>query len=399
VIPTKSRVLSAVTERSDQLVDVSQQIHARPELCFEERFAHDLLTRILEESGFQVERHAAGLETAFVARLGDTGPEVGVLCEFDGLPEIGHACGHNIIAASGLGAALAAAEFANELGGRVVVIGSPAEEGGGGKILMAQAGIFDRLTAAMMIHPADRDLTQMDAVAIDRLSVEYQGAAAHAAAAPHRGRNALDAAVLGYVNIAALRQSLATAERVHGIITNGGSRPNIIPASAAAEWHVRTPRRESLSPLVERVHRCLKAGSDAAGCTMSTARIGLTYDDMIHNPSLLRAFIENAALAGRSHEVPGDGSAIIGSTDMGNISYLVPAIHPMVQAAPEGTPLHSVDFSRSAASEMGDAAVLHGATSLAMTIIDVWERAELREAVAADFTRVNPVSPAIPTTE
>lgn len=382
---TKARVQSAVTERSNLLIDVSQQIHAKPELCFEERFAHDLLTGILADAGFEVDRHVAGLDTAFVATFGSDGPAIGVICEFDALPEVGHGCGHNIIAASGLGAALAASDLASEVGGRVVVIGAPAEEGGGGKIFMADAGLFEGLSAAMMVHPADRDLTRMDVVAIERMAVEYEGVAAHAAAAPQLGRNALDAAVLGYMNVAALRQHLAPAERVHGIITNGGARPNIVPAHTAAEWYVRTPRRSALPGLVGRVHSCLQAGADASGCAMSSEPIGPGYDDMIHNPSLLHAFVDNAALAGRSHAVPTDESTIVGSTDMGNISYLVPAIHPMVQAAPEGTPLHSLDFSRSAASEMGNAAVLHSATALALTIVDMWEHPDLRDSVSADF--------------
>lgn len=380
----KSRVRQAVSERADVLVDVSHQIHAKPELGFEEYFAHELLTGVLETAGFQVQRTVANLDTAFVASYGE-GPAVAVICEFDALPGIGHGCGHNIIAASGLGAALAAADVAATAGGRVVVVGSPAEEGGGGKVLMARAGVFDGLEAALMVHPADHDLTRMDVVAIERLAVEYQGKAAHAAAAPHQGRNALDAAVLGYVNVAALRQHLAASERIHGIITDGGHRPNIIPAHAAAEWYVRTPRSHTLAPLVERVHACLHAGAMAAGCDMHTDRIGQTYDDMIHNLPIVAAYVENAAELGRAVVEPTRSIAVVGSTDMGNVSYLVPAIHPMIQAAPEGTPLHSVDFARSAGGEMGDAAVLDGAAALAMTIVDLWSDAGLRQSAADAF--------------
>lgn len=378
----KTRVREAVSEHADRLVDVSHQIHARPELGFEEHFAHGLLTGVLEDAGFAVERGIAGLDTAFVATFG-RGPAVGVICEFDALPEIGHGCGHNVIAAAGLGAALAAAEVAADAGGRVVVIGSPAEEGGGGKVLMARSGVFDGLEAAMMVHPADRDLTRMDVVAIERIAVEYHGMASHAAAAPHKGRNALDAAVLGYVNVAALRQHLAASERIHGIITDGGARPNIIPAHAAAEWYVRTPSRHTLGPLVDRVHSCLRAGSDAAGCEIHTGRIGQTYDDMIHSLPVVAAYVVNAAELGRVVVDPNRSTAVVGSTDMGNVSYLVPSIHPMIKAAPEGTPLHSLDFTRSAGGELGDAAVLDGAAALAMTAVDVWANGELREAAAA----------------
>ena len=380
----KTQVRDAVTARADQLLDVSHQIHERPELGFQEHFAHGLLTDALEAAGFTVTRHAAGLDTAFVATYG-SGPAVGVICEFDALPEIGHGCGHNIIASLGLGAALAAADVADQAGGRVVVIGSPAEEGGGGKVLMAKHGVFDGLEAALMVHPADRDLTRMDVVAIERMAVEYEGAAAHAAAAPHKGRNALDAAVLGYVNIAALRQHLSPSERVHGIITNGGTRPNVIPAKAEAQWYVRTPRRATLDSLVGRVHACLEAGSHAAGCTMSISPIGQTYNDMIHSTAVVAAFVENAALLGREVAAPTPATQVLGSTDMGNVSYLLPSIHPMIKAAPEGTPLHSLDFARAAISDLGDQAVLDGAAALAMTVVDVWQDAELRKAAREEF--------------
>ena len=203
----------------DVLVDLSRQIHARPELGYEEHFAHDLLTRVLEDEGLSVTRSARGIDTAFEARAGSDGPTVAVLCEYDALPAIGHACGHNVIAAAGLGAGLAAAALADELGGRVVVIGTPAEEGGGGKLRLIDAGAFAGVDAALMVHPADADLLAMDVIAVHEVVVSYTGEAAHAAAYPHRGRNALDAAVLGYVNVAALRQHIAPGERIHGIIS------------------------------------------------------------------------------------------------------------------------------------------------------------------------------------
>lgn len=380
----KAQARNAALARADQLVEVSHKIHARPELGFEEHFAHDLLTGVLEAAGFNVTRHAADLPTAFLATFGE-GPAVGVICEYDALPEIGHGCGHNLIAAAGLGAALAAADVARMAGGKVVVIGTPAEEGGGGKVLMAKHGVFDGLEAALMVHPADRDLTRMDVVAIERMAVAYEGAAAHAAAAPHKGRNALDAAVLGYVNVAALRQHLAPSERVHGIITNGGARPNVIPSSASAEWYVRTPVRATLATLVNRVHTCLEAGSHAAGCSMSVSPIGQTYHDMVHSLPVVASYVENAASIGRTVAVPSAGTRVIGSTDMGNVSYLLPSIHPMIQAAPEGTPLHSLEFARSAGSEMGDQAAIDGAMALAMTVIDIWQDAELRRSARLEY--------------
>ena len=218
----KERLAAEVDKRADILIDASHQIHAHPELCYEEHFAHDLLTGLLEAEKIDVERHAFDLDTAFIARAGTDGPTIAVLCEYDALPGIGHACGHNIIGTAGLGAGIAAAALADELGGRVVILGTPAEEGGGGKVLMADRGAFEGVDAAMMVHPAGSDLPRMDVIAIGQLWVEYHGKAAHAAAFPQKGRNALDAAVLGYMNVAALRQHIKPQERIHGIFTVQG---------------------------------------------------------------------------------------------------------------------------------------------------------------------------------
>ncbi|MEY2403596.1 MAG: hypothetical protein QOD38_1147, partial [Acidimicrobiaceae bacterium] len=227
----KERLAAEVDKRADVLIDASHQIHAHPELCYEEHFAHDLLTGLLEAEHIDVERHAFDLDTAFIGRAGSgDGPTIAVLCEYDALPGIGHACGHNIIGTAGLGAGVAAAALADELGGRVVILGTPAEEGGGGKELLAQRGAFDGVDAAMMVHPAGSDLVLMNVIAIHQMKVRYHGEAAHAAAFPHKGRNALDAAVLGYMNVAALRQHIKPNERIHGIFTHGGDKPNIVPS-------------------------------------------------------------------------------------------------------------------------------------------------------------------------
>src|SRR5688500_686509 len=195
----RQRLAAEVDRRAEVLVDVSHQIHAHPELNYQEHFAHDLLTDVLAGEGLEVTRRAGGVDTAFLATKGSGGPTIAVLCEYDALPGIGHACGHNVIAAAGLGAGLAAAALADELGGRVVVMGTPAEEGGGGKVKLIDAGAFEGVDAALMVHPADADLTAMDVIAVQQVKVTYRGEAAHAAAFPHRGRNALDALVLGYV--------------------------------------------------------------------------------------------------------------------------------------------------------------------------------------------------------
>lgn len=381
----KTRLVAEVDRRADLLIDASHRIHAQPELGFHEVFAHGLLTDLLEADGLVPERGAYGLPTAFAARAGEAGPTIAVMCEYDALPGIGHACGHNIIATAGLGAGLAAARLATELGGRVVILGTPAEEGGGGKVLMMDRGALDGVDAAMMIHPAGADLRAMNAIAIQQILVEYHGAAAHAAAAPHKGRNALDAAVIGYTNVAALRQHIRPVERIHGVITDGGDKPNIVPAHAAAHWYVRAADLRTLESLKERVLRCLQAGADAAGCEMTYAWQDPVYADMRDNEPLIDLYAENVATFGRAPMVPADGAAVVGSTDMGNVSYSVPSMHPMIAVAPAHVAIHTPEFASYAGSPSGDQAVLDGAKAMAMTIADLWLRPDALDHVREAF--------------
>jgi amidohydrolase len=382
----KAQVCAEVDRLAEVLVDVSRQLHARPELGFQEHFAHQLLADTIAAQGVAVERSAFGVETAFRAAVGSEGRTIGVLCEYDALPEIGHACGHNVIAAAGLGAGLAAASVAEAAGGRVVIYGTPAEEGGGGKIEMARHGAFTELDAAMMVHPADADLTRIDAIAVQQLHVQYHGKAAHAAAAPHEGRNALDAAVLGYQAVAALRQHILPTERLHGVFTRGGDKPNIVPAETAMHWYIRSPTIATLQPLKARVLACLESGAAATGCTMTHDWEPLAYADMRDNAALLAAYSANAATLGRVVEDPDtSGRRVVGSTDMGNVSHLVPAIHPMIQVAPPGVPIHTVDFARYAGGPGGDRAVVDGAKLMAMTVVDAWCDTQVLGDAAAQF--------------
>ncbi len=382
----KQAVCDRVDALAPALVEASRAIHAHPELNYEERFAHQLLTDLLEANGVAPVRSAYGIETAFDAAVGTTGPTIAVLCEYDALPGLGHACGHNIIATAGLGAGLAAAAVAEQAGGRLRIMGTPAEEGGGGKVKMARAGAFDGIDAAMMVHPADADLIRMDCIAIQELEVEYHGRAAHAAAAPWEGLNALDAAVLGYMNVATLRQHIRPNERIHGIFTKAGDKPNIVPSEAAMDWYIRSGTIASLQPLKDRVFTSLQSAATACGCTMDHAWVGETYADMIDNQAMVRSYVENAARVGRTVQDPAAiGRRVVGSTDMGNVSYLVPSIHPMIKVAPDGVPIHSVDFAAFAASDDGDRAVIDGAKAMAMTVVDLWTNAELLVEVRAQF--------------
>ena len=368
----KQQVASEVDARAARLLSVSHQIHETPELCFEEHTAHDLVCSVLEDEGLEVERSAFGLDTAFVARAGRTGPHVAVICEYDALPEIGHACGHNVIAAAGLGAGLAAASLAEDLGGRVSIVGTPAEEGGGGKCYLLERGAFDGVRAAMMVHPANHELTKMTAIAVEQLEVTYTGQSAHASASPHKGRNALDGAVLGYMNVAALRQHIRPDERIHGIFTRAGDKPNIVPHDAAAEWYVRSPQLDSLAEIRERVVSCLEAGATAAGVDIECRSKAPIYADMINNQVMLDFYAANAAATGRVLSEPRSSFAVVGSTDMGNVSHALPSIHPMIKIAPDHVAIHTPEFAHYAKSQSGDQAVLDGAKTMAMTVADLW---------------------------
>ena len=381
----KELLASEVDARAARLLSVSHQIHDNPELCFEEHIAHDLLCTVLEDEGLEVERSAFGLDTAFIARAGRTGAHIAVICEYDALPEIGHACGHNVIAAAGLGAGLAAASLAETLGGRVSIIGTPAEEGGGGKCYLLERGAFDGIGAAMMVHPANHELTKMTAIAVEQLEVAYTGQSAHASASPHKGRNALDGAVLGYMNVAALRQHIRPDERVHGIFTRAGDKPNIVPQDAAAEWYVRSPQLDSLAELRQRVVACLEAGATAAGVEIDCRCKAPIYADMINNQVLLDFYSANADATGRVLSEPRSSFAVVGSTDMGNVSHALPSIHPMIKVAPDEVAIHTPEFAHYAKSKRGDQAVLDGAKIMAMTVADLWLESDALDRAAGEL--------------
>ncbi|HAQ22668.1 MAG TPA: amidohydrolase [Acidimicrobiaceae bacterium] len=380
----RRHVCERVDELASILVEASHSIHSNPELNFEEHHAHELLTGILESQGLRVERGACGLSTAFRSDVGEEGPIIAVLCEYDALPVIGHACGHNIIATAGIGAGLAAAAVARDLGGRIRILGTPAEEGGGGKVIMAERGAFEDVAAAMMVHPADADLENITSLAIQQCEVTYEGHAAHAAAAPEQGRNALDAMVLGYMNVAALRQHISPAERIHGIFLESGDKANIVPRRAKANWYVRSPSSAGLIDLKARLSACLEAGATAAGCSMEMTWIPNGYAEVVDNRVLLDRYAANSEELGRPIFATTE-KQVVGSTDMGNISYLVPGIHPMIKTAPTGTAIHTEDFARFAVSEEADRAVLDGAKAMALTVVDCWTDATVLQAANEEF--------------
>lgn len=381
----KARVVDVVDEIADELVELSHAIHERPELAFEERFASEALSEALERHGVDVERGAFDLDTAFLAEVGSEGPVVAVCCEYDALPDIGHACGHNVIATAGLGAGIALASIAEDAGGRVRILGTPAEERGGGKILMVERGAFAGVDVAEMVHPAGSDFLTPQMLAMIQLDLRAHGREAHAAGFPWRGVNALDAIVLGYTSVAALRQHIHPTERIHGIITRGGDAPNVVPKRAAARFNIRSTTEARLEKLQARVLACFEGAATATGCELEHRFLG-PYADLITNEPLAETYRRNGEAVGRTFLDPaGVDLPAVGSTDMGNVSKVVPSIHPMIGIAPPNVPLHTEEFARHAVSDAADAAVVEGAQALAMTAVDVWGDAGLLTAARRWF--------------
>jgi amidohydrolase len=368
----KERVTADIDARRDQLIQIADTIHANPELSFEEFKAASLLSGVLEEDGFSVERGVAGMETAFRATMRGQadGPVVAFLAEYDALPGLGHACGHNIIAAAAVGAGLAVRAVLPELAGTLLVIGTPAEEGGGGKVIMVEAGVFDGVDAAMMIHPAGRNLLGRLALAAYGVSIEFYGKPAHAAAEPDKGINALDAMVLAYNGINALRQHLRDDVRIHGIINHGGDAPNIVPEYTKASFIVRAADSPYAMEVLGKVRACAEGAALATGARLVFEKEGHGYEARLPNPVLVGLFKDNLTALGLEVEVA-TGNERMGSSDIGNVSQVVPAIHPYIAIGPEDVGGHTSEFEKAAASPAGHEGLIHAAKALAMTAVDL----------------------------
>ncbi len=384
----KHAAAAAVDALGPGLLAVSHEIHANPELAFKEHHAAALLIKSLSDHGLNARPGVYGLETAFESQFtgGSAGPCLALLAEYDALPGIGHACGHNLIATAALGATLALAQVRKNLCGTVRLLGTPAEEKGGGKELMARAGAFDGVDAALMIHPSGINLATMPCICVAEVRVEYHGKSAHASAMPHKGVNALDGLLLAYQAISNLRQHIQSTERIHGIVTDGGLAPNIVPEFAAGDFYVRAANKEALAELKPRVAACFEAGAKATGCSVDVNWSGVDYLDLNTSWPLAEQFQRNAEHLGRRFfpidKLPPGSS---GSTDMGNVSYRVPSIHPMLAAAPQNVVIHNPEFAKWARSDMGDAAAIDGAKALAMTAIDYLNTPALQESCRRAF--------------
>jgi amidohydrolase len=383
--PLKQRAAARIDEAAAALDGLAIAIHDHPEIGYEERFAAKALADYLHGQGLPVTRGAGGVETAFVSETKNGGgPTIAICAEYDALPGIGHGCGHNLIGTSGVGAYLGVAAVVRELNGTVRLIGTPAEEGGAGKLKLHAAGIFDGVDAAMMFHPADADVLDPLMVALRVLDLEFRGKAAHAAASPDAGVNALDALMLGWGAMSALRQLVRTDSRIHGIITDGGQASNIIPERAAARIVVRAAEPSYLGELRRRVLACFEGAATATGCELRY-EWGEAMDMVTTNQPMAAAFKENARSLGRELG-PRRAGETSGSTDMGTISTLIPSIHPFLSVSAERIPWHSREFAAAARTPRALETMHVAAKALAFTAIDLLGHPGLLKQAKAAFT-------------
>ncbi len=383
----KSRALGAIDRMRDELIELSLALHRDPETAYQEHRAAERIASFLEGAGFAVERGFGHLATSYRgSAAGRTaGPTIAILAEYDALPDIGHACGHNLIALMGTAAAVGVRAVLDGLPGRVVAIGTPAEEGGGGKVALVRAGAFAEVDAAMMVHPSSRTLSHRTSLASNRVDVEFFGRAAHAAAQPDRGVNALDGVLQTFNNVNAMRQQLRPEARVHGIITSGGSAANIIPEYAMAKFSVRALDRRYQQEVLERFKACVEGAAVATGTRVKiTVHENSGYENMAPSLPLAERWATHMRSLGQTVATTLEDERM-GSTDMGNVSQMLPAIHPYVAIAPEGTPGHSTAFRDAAATAEAHASALAAAKAMALLTIDLLTDPALLEAARAEF--------------
>ena len=369
----RARASAIIGSHRDTIVAVSHALHAAPETAWQEHASAALMADTLEQFGMTVARSAGGLETAFVASAGTGSRTIAIVAEYDALAGLGHACGHNIIAAAAVGAAAALAPLADALSATVQVIGAPAEEGGGGKIHLLDAGVFDDVDIAMMIHPGPVDALYARPLAVAHFDVEYIGRESHASAYPTLGVNAADAFTIAQVAIGLLRQQLPASVRVHGVVREAGTAPNAIPGTALGSWYVRAASLEELDAAFRRVTACFEAGALATGCELRIRETSPRYSEFRNDAALAAAFAANAAALGRDmdpHEQR-PGGMNTASTDMGNVSRRVRAIHPYLGIEPGAAVNHQSAFADATVRRAGDQAAVEGGLLMAQTAIDV----------------------------
>lgn len=368
--PNEQTLLERLLQSEGSLWELNTWLYEHPEVAWEEHQSCRRVAAFLEESGFAVELPAYGLDTAFVARAGSNGGPHVVLCaEFDALPEIGHACGHNLIASISSGAGHALLPLADELGFRLTVLGTPAEECAGGKVRLLEAGAFEGVDAALMVHPTPVDVLDPPMLAVSTLEVEFNGKASHAALAPDNGVNALDAFVVAYNAISVLRQQLPDTDRIHGIVVNGGDAVNVVPERTVSTWCIRAADAAALARTRARVEECFRAGALATGCELSVREAAHDYHDLVSDQQLAASFERAAERVGRHcrRSRPGE---VFGSTDLGNVSQRVPSLHPFF-ALGDGIPNHDRRFADLTITPEARQLIAEGALALALTVVDV----------------------------
>jgi len=387
---TKAKITQAVDRLADDLERLSLQIHAHPELCYQEEQAAAWLTEFLERQGAQVERAVGGVPTAFRATIPGRGPgpTIAILAEYDALPNIGHACGHNVIATAGAGAGAAIAVALGTLPfpGRIQVVGTPAEEGGAGKVKLLEAGVFKDVDAAMMIHGRCGTQVWRPTLGIIKAQCEFFGKAAHASSWPWRGVNALNAMIQLFVALDAMRQQIRPEARIHGIITRGGEQANIIPEYTASEFYLRAPTRDYCTELLRRFEGCANGAAAATGCTAQVTPDPIIHDPLKPNFGMAQLFQQNLERIAFPID-PDDGEAGYGSTDCGNLSQAIPTIHPYIRISPDGVPSHSREFAEWAKSPLARAGMVAGAKALAMTALDLLADPAALQQAKDEFAR------------
>jgi len=385
IAETKASVFKTVDGLKPTLIDLSKRIHRNPEVKFEEYKASQWISQAAEQAGFRVEKPIGGLDTAFRASYPGSreGPTIAFLAEYDALPKLGHGCGHNLIGPASLGAVLGLQTAMDDLPGSIQLIGTPGEEGGGGKVILAKAGVFDDVDVALMFHPSGKTILWKHALARRKLFIEFFGKAAHAAAVPEKGISALDATIQTFQNINALREHVVDSSRIHGIITDGGDAPNIVPDYSASLFYVRARDDDYCDELLEKVRNCARGAAVATGAGVEMEMQG-AYKSLQTNMPLAQAFKSNLEALGWTFEEvdPAEG---IGSTDLGDVSHLVPSIHPYLSIGPKDLVGHSTEFVEASASEKGFEAMIAAAKAMAATAVDILLKPDLYDAIQADF--------------
>ena len=381
------KIKENIDQNKELYISTSHKIHANPEIGNEEFFASSLLTEILENEGFSVTKAVAGHETSFIARKKSNkpGPSIAFLAEYDALPGLGHACGHNIIGTMSTAAAIALSKVLDEVGGEAVVLGTPAEEGGpngSAKGSFVKHGLLEGIDAAMMIHPNGKTSLTVPSLAVDPLDFEFFGKSAHAAASPHEGINALDAVIQLFNGINALRQHVTDDVRIHGIITHGGDAPNIVPEYAKARFFIRAATRNRLNEVTKRVKAIAEGAALTTGAKVKITAFQNEVDNLLLNDRFNNIYREVIEELGENVHLQKEG---IGSTDAGNISQVVPTIHPYIKIGPDHLVAHTDEFREAAASERGDYALITGAKALALTALRLIVEPDTLEEIKEEF--------------